>query len=352
MSERWLIYGAYGFTGQRIAAEAVRRGERPVLAGRSEAKLAALAERLELEYLPFGLDNLTSITRAIRDYGLVLHCAGPYVLTSEPMVQACTLVGAHYLDLTGEISVYEKNYAYEAAARRSGAAVISGVGFDVLPSDCLACLVAGEIEAATELEIAFRVTTRASAGTAISVIENGAAGGWVRRGGRLRPMPMGGGVRRVRFASREAVVMAIPWGDLSTAWRSTGVPNLTTYMALGRWLPGLLRVGGPVGQAALSLGAVRGLLKAAIPLLYRGPSEDQQANGRAEIWARARNEAGDSAEGWLETPEPYRFTALAAVAAAQQVLATAPAGVLTPAQALGAEFVLGIEGVRRVWPEA
>ena len=45
---RWLLYGASGYTGRMIAEEAVRRGHRPVLAGRSAERVRPLAESLGL----------------------------------------------------------------------------------------------------------------------------------------------------------------------------------------------------------------------------------------------------------------------------------------------------------------
>jgi short subunit dehydrogenase-like uncharacterized protein len=98
----------------------------------------------------------------------------------------------------------------------------------------------------------------------------------------------------------------------------------------------------------MTLKPVRDALKALIGLTFAGPSVQQQAESRAMIWARASRESGESAEAWLETPEPYRFTAQCAAAAVEHVLATHPAGVLSPAQALGADFALRIEGVRLV----
>lgn len=342
----WLIYGANGFTGRLIAQEAARRGHKPVLAGRSAEQVRALADSLGLEARVFGLDDLDVIVRNIEDCELVLHCAGPYVLTAGPMLRACMLSGAHYLDLTGEITVYESNYAYDEAARQQGRAVISGVGFDVIPSDCLACMLSSQISNPTRLELAFSIDTRSSVGTASSVVENGGNGFWVRREGKLTPLPMGVGARTVHFPNGDQRVMPIPWGDLSTAWRSTGIPNITTYMAMPPYVPPLLRVLGPPGQVAMTLKPVRDVLKALIGLTFRGPSAAMQTNNKAYVWAQVSNEAGESAQAVLETPEPYYFTAVAAVAAVDKVLADNPAGVLSPAQALGADFVLGIEGVR------
>jgi short subunit dehydrogenase-like uncharacterized protein len=157
---RWMLYGATGYTGQLIAAEAVRRGHRPILAGRSAEKLAPLAELHKLEYVAFSLDDLTSIARAITNGGvdLVLHAAGPFVRTAEPMLRACVVTQTNYLDITGEYPVFESTFSYGQSAQK--VAFISGVGFDVVPSDCLAAYTAAKVPNATQLEIAILTLSR------------------------------------------------------------------------------------------------------------------------------------------------------------------------------------------------
>ena len=339
----WLIYGAYGFSGQLIAEEAVRRGHRPVLAGRSAEKLAPLAERLNLDYRVFALDDLTALTRAIGDVALVLHTAGPFIQTSGPMLKACTLAGVHYLDITGEYPVFEQTFTFDEAARRQRIALISGVGFDVVPSDCLALYVAQQVPGADQLESAFEGLGGLSSGTARSGIQLAAAGGRVRRGGQLVPLSFGAGMKTVRFPHGTRSAMPIPWGDLATAYRSTSIPNITTYMVAPGWMGLAARLLSPF----LLVPPLRQLAVSSVGALLHGPDAHMLETGKAWLWARASAADGRSAEAWLQTPEPYRFTALAAVQCAESVLADSPSGALTPAQAFGADFVLSIEGTRR-----
>ncbi len=343
----WLLYGATGFTGTLLAEYAVEQGMQPVLAGRSEEKLQSLATRLGLEYRVFGLDNLTNLNENIRDFDLVFHAAGPFVDTADRMMQACTLSGTHYLDITGEIVVFERGAVYDAVARQNNCAVISGVGFDVVPTNCLAQYVADQLPDATHLEIAVDGLTRISAGTARTGVVNGASGGWIRRNGKLIPYPLGSGAKMVQFSHGERHTMPIPWGDLATAYRSTGIPNIITYMAFPPHIITLSRFGGPIGQFLLAIGPVRSLLSALTPLLFKGPDAEQREQFRAYMWAQATNEAGQQAQAWLETPEPYVFTALAGLLAVERTLAENPTGVLTPAEAFGADFPLAIAGVQR-----
>lgn len=340
----WMIYGASGFTGTLVAEEAVRRGHRPLLAGRSAARLQPLALRLGLDYAVFSLDDPDEIAKYARRVNLILHAAGPFVVTSKPMLRACLLSGAHYLDLTGEYPVFENTFAHDALARQQGIALISGVGFDVIPSDSLAVQVASQVPGATRLDLAFDGLTRMSAGTVHSGLQLVASGGRVRRDGRLRPFPVGQGARRIRFENGEKTAIPIPWGDLVTAYHSTSIPNITTYAVV----PGAAVLGiiGPAAQMIVAQPALRHLAARLIVPFMRGPDAHRRQTARACFWARASDNSGNVAEAWLETVEPYQFTGLSAVLAVERVLADHPVGALTPAQAFGPDFVLQVEGTR------
>ncbi|REG31094.1 short subunit dehydrogenase-like uncharacterized protein [Archangium gephyra] len=345
---RWLLYGATGYTGVLIAEEAVRRGHKPVLAGRSRQKLAPLASRLGLDSVAVGLDDMRGLVSALEGLPLVVHAAGPFVHTSEPMVQACLAAGAHYLDITGEIPVFENTFRHDAEAKRRGVVLMSGVGFDVVPTDCLARYVADKVPGAHELELAIASTSPPSAGTVKSMLEGLPAGNLVRRGGQLQPWPMGQGVRRVRFSDKERTVVPIPWGDLATAWHSTGIPNITTYLAQPAAVAHALRFTFPAFRRLVAVEAVREQLAKLVEARVQGPDETLRQRSRSQVWAEARAPDGRRAEAVLETPEAYAFTARATVRAVEEVLAGARRGAFTPAQALGADFVLSVEGVRRM----
>ncbi len=349
MSEqRWLLYGAYGFTGELIAEEAVRRGHRPTLAGRSRSKLEPLAKRLRLPMVAVELDDPAALRNAIDGHALVLHAAGPFVHTALPMLRACLEVGAHYLDITGEIPVFEQTFAHDRQARERDLALISGVGFDVVPTDCMARYVGERVKDARALELAFDAVGSPSAGTTLSALEGLPRGGLVRRGGMLVPWPLGRGVRTVRFIGGERTVVPIPWGDLVTAFHTTGIPDITTYMAMPPKKAAALRVVGPGLQLALRSRRVRQALSALVRRRVSGPDPEQRRRGRSRVWARAENEQGEFAEAWLETLEGYDFTAKSGVRAVEKTLEVRPRGATTPARAFGADFVLEIEGTRRL----
>ena len=136
----WMVYGANGYTGRMVVAEAVKRGLRPVLAGRNSAELQAIAAPHDLPVRVFGLDEAGSVRAALDGMKLVLHCAGPFSATAAPMLEGCLAAGAHYLDITGEIDVFAHCHAQEARARDAGIVVLPGSGFDVVPTDCMAAM--------------------------------------------------------------------------------------------------------------------------------------------------------------------------------------------------------------------
>lgn len=345
----WLLYGAYGFTGKLIIEEALARGHRPLLGGRNADKLIALADRYNLDWIDVGLDDADALRGTVAGVDAVLHAAGPFIHTAEPMLQACLAGESHYLDITGEIPVFETTFSYDVHAREQGVALISGVGFDIVPTDCLGAHVAAQVPAVTTLEVAFRGISSASAGTTKTMLElmtTMPQGSLVRRNGRLEPFPLGEGKQQVRFSNGKTyAVIPIPWGDLATAERSTGAVNVTASMAM-RLPPGLGLVR-PLAARLMGYGPLRGLAKSIVDATVRGPDADMRATGRSYIWARASNAQGDVREGWLETMEGYRLTAVASVRAVEHVLTGNLSGALTPSQAFGADFVLELPDTTR-----
>ncbi len=348
MSPRiWLLYGAYGYTGRLIAQRAVECGEEPILAGRDERRLAGLAEELSLPYRVFGLDDPDTVARGVDGTAAVLHAAGPFALTYRPMVEACLARRCHYLDITGEIAVLEGLFALNARAREKGVVLLPGVGFDVVPTDCLAARVTAQVPDATHLDIAFLASGRPSGGTMKGMVEALASPGWERQAGRLVEVPLGSVRRRVDFSDGERELVSVPWGDVTTAWHSTGVPNVRTFTRVTPLQGALLRVARTAARSA----ALRTLARAIVGGLA-GPGYRELADGGVRCWAEARNDSGRAAAGELAGPNGYALTADAAVAAVRTLLAPGydgpDAGTLTPSLAFGPEFVDGLDGVRWV----
>ena len=348
--EGWMLYGATGYSGELIAEEAVRRGHRPVLAGRSEEKLRPLAARLDLPFRAFSLEDGAGIRRALEGVPLVLHAAGPFIHTAAPMREACLEAGAHYLDITGEIPVFRASFKRDREAREKGIVILSGVGFDVVPTDCLARYVAERVGGTPRsLDIAFAAIGQASAGTMKSALEGLPHGGWVRRGGHLVPWRIGRGATQIRFDDRTRTAVPIPWGDLETAFHSTGAPDITTYMSVPPSQARVQMIAGPLLPFALKAKPLRALAHRLIERNVKGPDEAARARGRSHVWARATDAQGRTEEAWLSTLEGYAFTAAAAVRCVEKTLdpAFTPRGALTPSRAFGADFVLELPDTRR-----
>ncbi|MGW4114587.1 saccharopine dehydrogenase family protein [Actinosynnema sp. NPDC004786] len=333
---RWMVYGAYGFTGTLVAELAVRRGLSPVLAGRDAAKLRPLADRLGLEHRVFGLPDAA---RALADVDVVAHCAGPFSATSGPMVDACLRSGTHYLDITGEIDVFEAVARRHEDAERAGVVLLPGAGFDVVPTDCLAAMLHRALPTATHLDLAFVVQGGASAGTARTAVEGSGGGGRVRVGGEIRGVRLGHRRRTAHFRDRPREVGAIPWGDVSTAYRSTGIPNVTTFTTI----PGALGRLQPLTAPLLRAAPVRRLADA-LARRVGGPDDATRARTRCEVFGEAWDGEGNRVRAALTGPNAYDLTADSVVKAVQR-LADATPGAHTPSSAFGADYVRALDGV-------
>lgn len=348
MTAKLLVYGANGYTGTLVAELARERGLTPVLAGRNAEAVAELARRLGFEHRVFGLDVPSTIDACLAGASVVLHCAGPFSRTSEPMVDACLRKGVHYLDVTGEVAVFEAVAKRDAEAKLAGVMLMPGVGFDVVPSDCLAVHTARRLEAPTILRIGILgIGARPSRGTATTALEGLVQGTFVRRGGVLTKIPSGSLVRKFDFGRGPKTCMAVPWGDLATAYRSTGVPDIETYFAANR---GMLWGARTVGRMPWLVGSrpLQRFMKWRIRSQSPGPDEGQRAKGRSIFVVEVEDGKGGRAVSRLETSNGYTLTSHTALDIAQRVLGgEAPVGFQTPATAYGPDLVLEAPDTRR-----
>lgn len=348
MSERTydiLIYGAYGYTGQLVSRHAQAQGANCLLAGRREAPLQALAAELSLPHQVVALDDPQALLAVLREVRLVIHCAGPFSRTAKPMITACLAAGTHYLDITGELAVIEMLHSQDAAARTANIMVMPGVGFDVMPTDCVANRLKRLLPAADSLALAFATFGGGiSHGTLTSTIERLGTGGHERRNGILQTVPMGKHGRWIDFGLKRRFVISIPWGDLLTAWLSTGIPNITTYTSgspkLYRWLKLM-----PLLNPLLRTRWVRALLQRQVDRKVVGPTPAQNQNGYALVYGRATAADGQVQEVRLRTNETYLLTAQTALLVAGKLLGGDwQAGFRTPAMQYGEELITEIEG--------
>jgi short subunit dehydrogenase-like uncharacterized protein len=227
--------------------------------------------------------------------------------------------------------------------------LLPGIGFDVVPTDCLAVYLKETLPSATSLKLAYRLRgpARSSRGTARSFVEGLPFPGRERRNGELHPINWGAKTHTVDFGAGPVETAQVTLGDVVTAYHSTGIPNIETYVAI----PSIARRLLLAARFVRSLTAARpaqAFMKGVVRAMPPGPTDEQRAASTTAFWGEVRDAAGNVAAARLYGPEAYTFTALTALAAVERVLAgEAPPGFQTPGRAFGAEFVLGIEGVRR-----
>ena len=281
----FLVYGANGYTGELIVRYAVERGMRPILAGRNAAAIGAIAKEHNLEHRVFSLEETAKLDAALDDVAMVLHCAGPFSLTSRQMVEACLRKGVHYTDITGEISVFESMAALDQRAKDAGIMLMPGVGFDVVPSDCLALHLKNQLPSATHLSLAFYSKGGMSHGTQATMIMNIGRGGAIREAGKIKPVPAAWKSREVDFGETRKQAMTIPWGDVSTAFYSTGIPNIEVYSVVPDRALMIMQLSSWFGVGwMLSTRPLQKFLQGQIP--PGGPTDDQRQEGQSAALGR------------------------------------------------------------------
>ena len=345
-----LIYGANGYTGKLIAREAAKRGLKPLLAGRNRDEIDALAAELHLTRRVFELGNPDEITRNLDDVAVVLHCAGPFSRTSAPMLRACLDRNVHYLDITGEIDVFEACHRVDARAKTQGTVVLPGSGFDVVPTDCLAAMLKQRLPDATHLTLAFEAGGGPSPGTAKTSVEGMGKGGRARINGELTTVPLAWKRRDFLRDGKPRSAMTIPWGDIFTAYISTGIPNIETYLAMPpktiqrmTWMRHI--------QPLLGLRIVQDYMKRKIERTNPGPSEERRENSDTYVWGEVRNAAGREEKLALITPNGYDLTVTASLGVAEyllQRLGRLGGGYFTPSLLMGVDYVLRLPGVKLI----
>jgi len=351
MTRGLLIYGANGYTGEMIARAASAQDLAPILAGRTAAPVQALARELGCEARVFGLDDSAAVVAALAGSRIVLHCAGPFSATAAPMMAACIAARVHYTDITGEIDVFELGFRQDAAARQAGIVVCPGVGFDVVPTDCIALTLKQALPDATHLALGFDSRSAMSRGTAATSVETLGHGSRVREEGLIRRVPFGSRTRRIDFGAGERLATAIPWGDVSTSYRTTGIPNIEVYVPVSpRALASIRRLGnfGWLLRSAPAQAFLKWRIRKGAP----GPSAAEREKTPVYVWGEARNAAGRTVTARVCVPNGYTVTTDASIAIARRLLeGAATPGFTTPAQLMGADFVTRLPGATKITVE-
>ncbi len=347
---KFLLYGANGYTGELIARFAHQYGLQPILAGRNQKAIETLAAKLQLPFVVFDLHNKVALRNALQDVPLVVHAAGPYDFTAQPVVEACLDTNTHYIDLNGDMDVFNMLLNYNQQALEKNIMVMPGAGFDVVPTDCLALFLKNRLPDATDLKIAFAILGSAlSRGTSITTLLKLGMPGAIRRNGVIVPEPVGKRGLSINFPgyAKPQFMMSIPWGDVSTAYFSTGIPNIETYTGIQKSVWYFLKA-----QVAfnwlLRTSLVRSIIKKIITSGSPGPNDTVRDKALSLIWAKVSNAKGKSVTATMQCPEAYSLTAYTILLIAQKIIhGHFKAGYQTPASAYGEDLIMEIPGVSR-----
>ncbi len=349
--QRCLIYGAYGYTGNLIAEMAKQQGLQPILAGKDEAKLREQASRLALPYRAFDLSDPHRIQAALEDVCVVLHCAGPFIHTYQAMVTACLAVGTHYVDITGEYQVISALMQMNTQALKMGIMLLPGAGFDVVPSDCLAAQLKSRLPDANRLLLAIHARgdsqgASVSRGTAKTAAMGILGDPLIREDAVLKSIPFAAQEKLIDFGGPHPITcMHVSWGDLASAWWSTGIPHIETLMSLPVQRLRRLRY----LRAALALLPASWVSKGLNYFINQrpaGPSEAARRQTSACIYGEVSNARGEHVAARLEMPNGYLLTAQTALLIVTKILnGHVPTGFQTPSTAYGAGLILEVPGV-------
>ena len=341
MQNQFLLYGANGYTGKLIAKLVSTYNLHPILAGRTEASIKPLADELQLPHRIIDLDNKEQLESALSEVKLVLHAAGPYVYTAKQMIEACLQTGVHYIDINGDISVFEMLKKYDVAAKEKNIMVMPGVGFDVVPTDCIALQLKNKMPDATHLKLAFAsIGGGLSHGTATTMTGKIGEGGAARENGKIVRKPLGQKGMWVNFGTKKLFVMTIPWGDVSTAYATTGIPNIETYTGMAPKVYRMLKFQWAFNWL-LRREFIRNIIRKKIKAKPAGPSDEQRQNSSSLVWGEASNATGKKITACISCLDGYTLTAHSSLVISKKILeGNYQTGYQTPAGCYGENLVM------------
>ncbi len=347
MSNNFLIYGATGFVGEAIARYAVKQGFHPVLAARNKDKLKMLADELKLEFRAFSLEELQTNKNLLKGINTLLNCAGPFIHTFKPLLEICLKDRIHYLDITGEIPVFEAIASYDDIAQQNNVMLLPGVGFDVIPTDCLALYLKEKLPAGTALVLAFYSNGPAAMppGTLKTIVELIPYGNRIRENGKLIIPTKGLKIKLIDYGFGEQKSVRITWGDVFTAYYSTGIPNIEVYTVMPDNTISQMKFFEKF-RSFLSIPFILNILKKNVK---GGSTKEERNETSVTVWGELSDAEGNVVQARLYGPEAgVIWTSYCALAVVKRILSgKIKPGYQTPAKAYGADLVLDCEGVKR-----
>ncbi|MVA37363.1 saccharopine dehydrogenase family protein [Agrobacterium vitis] len=313
--KKMMIYGATGYTGRMVAEHAKSAGIQVVLAGRSEGALVKLAIEHGVECRVFALDDADTIDQNLLGISVLLNCAGPFMRTAKPLMEASIRKGMHYLDTAAELDSYRLAELLDGDARAAGVMLMPGGGGSVAMLGSLAGHAVARVQNPRKIQIAMHVAGGMSRGSAISATENMTAETLARVDGEL--VTVANSIRKFDFGQGAVDSFQVTLPDLITIWRATGVPDIETFVHV-------TGNGFPTGD---------------LSLLPDGPTEEERLANRYQAIVEVTDVQGNVFRSLLDTVNGYSFTAIAVAEAGRRVLAgEARPGFQTPAGLFGKGF--------------
>jgi short subunit dehydrogenase-like uncharacterized protein len=346
-SQDLLIYGATGYSGRLIVQRAMARGLRPVVAARDESAVAAMAKACDLPWMCVRVDDVAAVRKMAGAAKVLINTAGPFSATAGPIMDACVEKGTHYLDITGESSTIEPASQFHVAAERRGIMIMPAAGFDVVASDCLAVHVARRLPGGRLLRVGFDKSNGASAGSLRTTLEMSGKGVLVRRAGELVRAPVGAFVHDFDYGRGPEASFAVNLGDVASAFYSTGIPDIETYMCATPAVWTAITSNQYWGWL-LATPPMQRFLKAQLGWFAKSVSPLPISQGWGILVAEVSDDCGRSVRSRMFTGDVYWYTALSSVGIAERCLGGEfKAGFQTPAKVYGPDFALTFEGARR-----
>ena len=327
--------------------EAVRNGWKPMIAGRNEFKIQSLAKKYNLPYQCFEYDDQAAWDKALKDKQLLLNCAGPFVDTIEEILPACLRNIVHYTDISGEIEVFDYIQKHNDEAKRIGVVMMPGLGFDIVPTDCLAKYLSEQLPDATHLELAFSSSSGFSRGTALSLLNRFHKGSAIRKNGEVLWKSAASVQKEVFFGGLQRFVIRIVWGDVYSSYFTTGISNIEVFTSVTPKLAKIM-------QRAFRFRWIikskwfQAIGKSLIRRKIHGPDSAKRNQLRSYIYGKVSNNSGDLVKAQLETPESYKLTSITSLMCVENIL-TNPylPGYQTPGGLFGSDFILQVPKVKR-----
>ncbi|MEX2233574.1 MAG: saccharopine dehydrogenase NADP-binding domain-containing protein [Cyclobacteriaceae bacterium] len=343
-----ILYGSYGYTGRLIARECKARGLHVILSGRKEEPLTKQSEETGYPGIVADLDNTSALEKLLEKGRVLIHCGGPFQFTAKRIVEMCLRTHTHYTDISGEYQVFEMLASYDLRAKQTGITILPGTGFDVVPSDCLAVYLKSRLPGAARLELAFAMSKGGlSRGTAKTMVHGLGDGSVVRKDGKLIHIPLGEKIKDIDFGAFKARCLNIPWGDVSTAWYSTGIADIEVYAAANSKTIAAARMSRYFNWLTRSRW-VKNFLLRRIDNKKDGPGAERINLSKSFLWGRVSDHSGNSETATIQTLSGYKLTAKTSVLIAEKILAgNFKTGFQTPGGAYGHGLILEIENTTR-----